>query len=180
MPIFVVFFALLQTIKNPTLEATLYLGIGSNLGDRKENLRVARERIATELGPVRRVSSLYETPPWGITDQPDFLNQALEVHTTLNPEAVLQIILAIEQDMGRQRLRKWGERLIDIDILLYDDLVLVSEQLTIPHPFLHERDFVLAPLTEIAPLVLHPVLRESIQQLFSKFENKNFKKISSE
>ncbi|HMO40297.1 MAG TPA: 2-amino-4-hydroxy-6-hydroxymethyldihydropteridine diphosphokinase [Saprospiraceae bacterium] len=154
--------------------------MGSNLGDRKENLRVARERIATELGPVQRVSSLYETPPWGITDQPDFLNQALEVRTTLEPEAVLQIILTIEQDMGRQRLRKWGERLIDIDILLYDDLVLTSEQLTIPHPFLHQRDFVLAPLAEIAPTAIHPVFQELIYNIFFNFENKIHKKISSE
>ncbi len=148
----------------------LFLGTGSNLGDRKQNLRRAAEYITVRIGRIVKASGIYQTQAWGIEDQPDFLNQVLEIVTDLPPELVLEKILQIEQEMGRKRLVKWRERLIDIDILFYDDLVIQTERMTIPHPFLQDRNFVLAPMTEIAPDFVHPVLQKRMGELlvFSK------------
>ena len=136
---------------------TVYLGLGSNLGNREENLRVARQRIDQLPGVfLTCVSSLYETSPWGIKDQTDFLNQVVQVITELSPQEVLRACQQIESDLGRKREIRWGPRNIDIDILLYGVKVLVEEDLIIPHPYLTERAFVLVPLIELAPGLILP------------------------
>lgn len=143
----------------------LFLHTGSNLGDRHQHLLNANRFIVEEIGEIINASNIYNTKAWGITDQPDFLNQALELQTHLSPQDVLERILAIEKKMGRQREIKWGQRLIDIDILFYDDLIIDTPNLTIPHPYLHYRNFVLKPLVEIAPDFKHPLLEKTVMEL---------------
>ena len=145
----------------------LFLHTGSNLGNRSENLRIAIKFIEQEIGKVLQSSAVYETKPWGIVDQPDFLNQALIIETRLSPFEVLKRILRIEKTMGRKREIKWGERLIDIDILFYNDIIIQTKDLTIPHPYLHHRNFVLIPLLEIAPNLKHPILNSTIRELYA-------------
>lgn len=142
------------------------MSTGSNLGDRLKNLRQARQCIENEIGIIVKASKVYSTQAWGVRDQPDFLNQALEVATERSPQEMLEIIHRIEHRMGRIRTAHWSKRLIDIDILFYEQLVLQTENLTIPHPFLHERNFVLAPLAEIASNFEHPILRQPIALLY--------------
>ena len=143
---------------------TVYLGLGTNLGEREQNLKLAltylRESVAVE-----RVSPIYATPPWGVTDQPDFLNLCAAITTDLEPLPLLTVIKQIEQRVGRVPSKRWGPRLIDIDILLYDDLVYADEQLTIPHAQMTNRAFVLVPLNEIAPDTMHPVRNQTIATL---------------
>jgi len=146
----------------------LYLLTGSNLGDREDFLRQARFGIAERVGVILQASGLYQTEPWGIRDQPDFLNQALLVTTGLSPFAVLDAVKKIEKTLGRMEVLRWGERIIDIDILFYEDLVLESPALTIPHPRLHERNFALAPLAEIAPDFRHPVFEKTVAVLLEE------------
>lgn len=148
--------------------AKVYLLLGGNLGDRPLYLQQARTSIAAQVGQLTRSSNLYETAAWGKTDQPAFLNQVLEVQTAQTPAQVLQSINTIEQELGRVRQEHWGARVIDIDILFYDNLVLQSQRLTIPHPQLHLRRFTLLPLAELTPELVHPVLGESIKQLLEK------------
>ncbi|MCP2044652.1 2-amino-4-hydroxy-6-hydroxymethyldihydropteridine diphosphokinase [Pontibacter sp. HSC-36F09] len=150
----------------------LYLLLGGNLGDRPLYLSQAREQIAAQVGPIVQSSSLYETAAWGKTDQPAFLNQVLEVKTLLSPEQVLQGINQIEQELGRIRHEHWGARVIDIDMLFYDQLVMQSQRLTIPHPQLHLRRFTLLPLSEIAPQLMHPVLNQPVTQLLQDCPDK--------
>ena len=145
-----------------------YLITGSNEGEPARNLQNAALLIETECGRIARRSSLYQTAAWGKTDQPDFLNQVLEIETNLAPEILIQTLLDIELKMGRQRKIKYGPRLIDIDILLYGDLVINQPQLKIPHPHLHQRRFVLEPLNELAPGVVHPVFNKTIGQLLEE------------
>ena len=145
----------------------LYLLLGGNLGDRTLYLQQARESIATQVGSITQTSSVYETVAWGKTDQPSFLNQVVEVETILSQEDVLQTINQIEHDLGRIRVEHWGSRVIDIDILFYDELVQQTQRLTIPHPQLHLRRFTLLPLHEIAPGMIHPVFKKSIAQLLA-------------
>jgi 2-amino-4-hydroxy-6-hydroxymethyldihydropteridine diphosphokinase len=139
--------------------------LGSNLGDKQENLEQARFYIASQAGQIRKQSAVYQTLAWGNTNQPVFLNQVLEIQTDLSPELLLQIINRIEKKMGRERRIRWESRLIDIDILYFNDLVLESEILTIPHPQIGFRRFTLVPLVEIAPDYVHPVLRQTNAQL---------------
>lgn len=143
-----------------------HLLLGGNLGDRLTNLAAARKMIGEKIGTLVKASSLYETQPWGKSDQPEFLNQALEVATELKPEEVLAAIFSIEKALGRQREDKWSARTIDIDILFYDAKVLKTKDLTIPHPHLQERNFVLVPMLEIAPNKQHPVFKKSIEELY--------------
>jgi len=145
-----------------------FLLLGSNLGDRKKNLSTARNAIEISVGDVLKASSIYETGAWGKTNQPDFLNQALKVRTTLSPEDLLAEILKIELTMGRRREVHWGERTIDIDILLYDTAIISLPSLTIPHPQLQNRRFALEPLAEIGGAEIHPVLGLTIQQILEK------------
>ncbi len=143
---------------------TVYLSLGSNIGDREANLRAAIERLK-ELGAVVAVSSFYETEPVDFTAQPWFLNCAVAICTELTPELFLAAIQAIEQEMGRRRIQPKGPRNIDIDILLFGDSVISTPHLQIPHPAMQERRFVLEPLAEIAPDVLHPVLKKTVREL---------------
>ena len=145
---------------------TIYLHTGSNLGDRESYLEQARKLIEERVGEISSTSHLYQTEAWGMTDQPDFYNQALEVQTELVPQEVLFHIKKIEKDIGRKERKKWHERIIDIDILFYEDEKIQTEKLKIPHPHCHERMFVLIPLMEIAGTYVHPVLNRTIEELF--------------
>ena len=141
-----------------------YLSLGSNIGDREAHLRDALARLGAN-GRVVAVSSFYETEPVEFTRQPWFLNCAIALETSQTPRQLMTTLLRIEEEMGRRRVQKKGPRAIDIDILLFDDTIVDSEELTIPHPTMHERRFVLEPLAEIAPELLHPVLKKTIGEL---------------
>jgi 2-amino-4-hydroxy-6-hydroxymethyldihydropteridine diphosphokinase len=142
-----------------------YLLIGGNIGDRQKYLRDATLMINTVVGEVTRTSSIYETAAWGLEDQSFFLNQVLEVKTSLEPADLLSAILNIEEQMGRRRSIKFGPRTIDIDILFYNQKVVKSEKLTIPHPEIQNRKFALVPMNEIAPRLIHPVMNKTISEL---------------
>src|SRR6188474_3091360 len=144
---------------------TAYLLIGGNLGNRKENLLKATSLINEQCGILTRSSSIYETAAWGITDQPAFLNQALEISTSLNARQLLRKILKIEKEMGRIRKEKLGPRIIDIDILLFGNEIHDLRFLKIPHPEMQKRRFVLVPLAEIDSTLQHPVLKKTIAEL---------------
>jgi 2-amino-4-hydroxy-6-hydroxymethyldihydropteridine diphosphokinase len=144
-----------------------YLSLGSNLGDRSHQLQSAIARLA-DLGRVVAVSSFYETEPMEFTGQPWFLNCAVALETTANAEQLMTALLQIEKDMGRQRTQKNGPRTIDLDILLFGDLITNSPALTIPHPAMHQRRFVLEPLAEIAPQARHPQLKKTVQELLEE------------
>jgi len=146
---------------------TAWLGLGTNLGDRQAQLQQALTLLEDQLDRPIRTSPVYETAAWGITEQPAFLNQVVEIETTLGPFGLLNLILEIEQTMGRVRIQKWGERLIDLDILLYDSLSLRSDRLVIPHPYLQERRFVLAPLADLAPHRMVPGIGNTVSRLLA-------------
>ena len=143
---------------------TVYLALGSNLGDRHENLRQAVAALSPQID-IKAKSHIYETDPWGYEDQPKFLNMAVRGQTYLEPEPLLKHLKRLEIALGRQITFANGPRSIDIDILFFDDLILETPLLTIPHPRLHERGFVLLPLMDIAPDLVHPLLKKSIREL---------------
>ena len=149
-----------------------YLLLGSNLGNRLDLLKQARNLIATRLGTITQHSGIYETAAWGLENQQAFLNQVLAVETALIPEELLRQINNLEAELGRVRLERWGARVIDIDILYYDQLVLQTQRLTIPHPELQNRRFTLVPLAEIAPDYVHPALQKSNEQLLEQCSDK--------
>ena len=149
-----------------------YLLIGGNLGNRENNFTIARGYIKQYCGPVTRSSSLYETAAWGKTDQPSFLNQALEIETELHAEHLMTQVLEIEKFMGRERKEKYGPRVIDIDILLFNNEQYDLPFLKIPHPEMQNRLFALTPLAEIAGDIQHPVLKKSIDQLLKECPDK--------
>lgn len=145
--------------------AIALLGIGSNIGDRQANCDSAVEHMKEKGIVLRKLSSSFETEPWGVKDQPMFINMAVEVETFLAPEALLIALKEIEQEMGREVAAKWGPRLIDLDILFYDEMIVDMDDFKIPHPLLHKRAFVLEPLSEIAPGKYHPVFKKTVRQL---------------
>lgn len=147
-----------------------YIGLGSNLGDREENCLTAVRLLAARGLVIKKQSALYETEPWGNEEQPGFINMAIEAETSLEPEKLLVVLKGIEQEIGRQDSYRWGPRVIDLDIILYGDIVINTPLLQIPHPLMHKRDFVLKPLSEIAPDMLHPVIKKAIVKLFSELD----------
>lgn len=158
------------------MKQRIFLGLGTNLGDKKKNLEKAREKIAA-IASVIKSSPIYETPPFGIREQPDFYNQVLEIETNLSPEILLEMILAIEKEMGRVRIIKNGPRIIDIDILFYGNEIIKIESLQIPHPGAAIRPFVLVPLHEIAAEFVHPETRQTVQQLLSAVSQQEIRSI---
>ena len=147
-----------------------YLALGSNLGDKRANLSRAVTLIKERVGRVVCLSHFYETEPWGYASANTYLNAALEVETTLSPQEVLVITQTIERDLGREKKsmnREYFDRPIDIDLLLMDDIVVETDVLTLPHPLMHERLFVMEPMVEIAPTVMHPVLQKTICEIFN-------------
>lgn len=146
---------------------TVYIGIGSNLGDREENCLRAVKLLSEDGLIIRKQSSLYETEPWGLKDQPGFINMAIEAETGLEPLKLLELLKNIEKQMGRNESVRWGPRVIDLDILFYNALVMDTPEFRIPHPLMHERDFVLRPLAEIAPEKEHPVLKKTVREMLS-------------
>jgi 2-amino-4-hydroxy-6-hydroxymethyldihydropteridine diphosphokinase len=153
---------------------TIYLGLGTNLGDRAANLQAAVAGLAKKLN-VTAVSPIYETPPWGITDQPDFLNMCLAAETDLPPNELLALLKTLEKEIGRAPGERWGPRLIDIDLLFYANQIIETEKLTIPHPELPERAFVLRPLVDVAPNFVHPVLGETMAALAAKVDDEGIR-----
>ncbi|MGB1248620.1 MAG: 2-amino-4-hydroxy-6-hydroxymethyldihydropteridine diphosphokinase [Chitinophagales bacterium] len=145
---------------------TVILSLGTNVGNRQLFLENALLSIVKNIGKVVKKSSLYESAAWGEVATTDFLNQVLVVQTEKMPSDVLSIVLQIEKDAGRERNEKWGDRTLDIDILFYEKWIIESEKLIVPHPFLQERRFILAPLYEILPDFEHPVLRKNVKDLF--------------
>ena len=147
------------------MNPNVYLLLGTNLGDRAKNLRVATKSIEQAIGKVAETSARYETAAWGIPDQPSFYNQVIRIDTELGHEPLLRELQAIEQYMGKVKVGHWRERLIDLDILYYNNRLVQTDFLTIPHPELHRRRFTLIPLVEIAPQFVHPRLNKNQQQL---------------
>lgn len=145
------------------------LGLGSNLGDRLKHLEDAIAAL-NEIGAVGEKSKIYETEPWGEEDQPIFLNACISFKTQLSPEELLESVKKIEQNLGRVESYRWGPRAIDIDILFFDNQVVNTQRLTIPHPGLPERAFVLVPLTEISAKIVHPVLNQTVEQLLDAID----------
>lgn len=161
--------------------ATAYLSLGSNSGDRLQFLKGAIKKIEeSHKISIKKASSVYETEPVGHINQGWFLNLVLEVQTSFDPLPLLEHLLAIENQMGRKREAKWGPRNIDVDLLLYDNQLVHSDRLTIPHPQMHKRRFVLMPLAQIAPGVLHPLFKKSAPQLLEACEDKSTVRLYSE
>lgn len=147
----------------------IFIGLGTNVGDKLANLRAALSAIR-EVIKIEKMSSVYKTEPWGYLDQDDFNNMVIEVDTELTPDELLTFLKNTENDLGRKETFRYGPRVIDMDILFYNDLILETERLSIPHPRMVERAFVLAPLNEIAPQAIHPILGLSIQQLAERVD----------
>jgi len=156
-------------------EHTVYLALGSNLGDRLANLKQAIDALTPQM-EVKAKSSVYETPPWGYEDQPKFLNQVVKAKTYLDPEPLLKHLKRLEVALGRQASFPNGPRLIDMDILFYDELILNTSALVIPHPRLHERGFVLLPLMELSPDLVHPFNKKSVREMVAGCDVAGIKK----
>ncbi len=152
-------------MKNQSLVHIIYISLGSNKDEPRKQLLKAKELIAEQIGRIREVSDVYVTKAWGNKKQPDFLNQVMEVETHLHPIVLIKKLLGIELEMGRKRKEKWGARIIDLDLLFYDDCIIRMKNLIVPHPRLHERNFVLFPMLELKPDYLHPEFWQTIREL---------------
>jgi 2-amino-4-hydroxy-6-hydroxymethyldihydropteridine diphosphokinase len=151
----------------------VYLLLGANMGDVRRNIVVALLEIEKHIGTIVAISNIYKTAAWGITNQPDYLNQGIVVDTNFSSTEVLAKALAIEQALGRIRdNKKWEARLIDIDIIFFNNEIIDLPNLKIPHPYMHERKFVLAPIAELNPNFIHPIFNKSIQYLFDNCSDK--------
>jgi len=151
----------------------VYLSLGTNLGNKEENLRTAMTLIEEQVGTITSQSALYASAPWGFDSENTFLNNAISVETSLTPEELLSTTQRIEHTLGRTHKSvdgQYSDRLIDIDILLYDDVVMHTPSLTLPHPLMHRRLFVLEPLSEIAPTMIHPLLQKEIATLYNELK----------
>lgn len=153
----------------------IFLSLGSNLGNRENSLKKAIEKLKDNNIKVIKKSSVIETEPYGFKDQGKFLNLVLEAETDYNPEELLELILRIEEGLGRKREEKWGPRVIDIDIIFYNSLIIDEPNLKIPHSDMHNRFFVLKPLSEIAPDYIHPILKKTIKELLKELSIKEKK-----
>ena len=153
-----------------------FLALGTNLGDREANFQKAIESLPPKVRVINK-SSVYATPPWGYADQPEFLNQVIEIDTALQPLPLLHLLKSVEKDMGREETFRNGPRLIDLDILFYGAEIVEGEVITIPHPRLHERAFVLVPLNEIAPDFIHPVLHQTVHDLLAQVDAEGVRKL---
>lgn len=149
----------------------VFLGLGSNQGNRKENIQTATALIVRYIGKIAKQSHQYETQPWGNPDQDAFINQVIMVNTTLDPRELLEATTRVERELGRIKKEKWGPRIIDVDILFYGKRIIRDKGLEIPHPELHKRAFVLVPLMEIAPELEHPILKQAIDELYMACED---------
>lgn len=152
------------------MESEVYLSLGTNQGNRLCNLSLAIAALPPAVVPLK-CSSVYETPPWGYVQQPSFLNQVLSARTSLAPLDLLDHLKQIEQQIGRKPTFRYGPRLIDLDILFYEDIIFDTTELTIPHPHLHNRAFVLVPLVELAPDLRHPIFGKSISELLAAVDS---------
>lgn len=153
--------------------AEIYLGLGTNLGNKEANLNMAMDEIRKRIGEIVSLSAFYTTEPWGFDSQNSFLNAVCKVCTALSPSEILSLTQAIEKDLGRLKKSvggQYSDRPIDIDILLYDGLVLNTPELVIPHPLMHQRAFVMEPLAEIAPELVHPVLHRSMKEILKEMK----------
>ena len=153
-----------------------YIALGTNMGERLENLRTAIKAFAPEI-TVTAESHIYETPPWGYEDQPAFLNMVVKAETSLGPESLLKNLKQLEVELGREQNFHWGPRLIDLDILFYDNMVIDTPPLVIPHPRLHERAFVLVPLADVAPDLIHPIFQKSVSQLLAEVDRQGILRV---
>jgi len=151
-----------------------YIGLGSNIGDKEKYLKESINKISTEKNiEIVKQSSFIATKPWGYLDQEDFLNAVIEIETTLEPEELMDSLLKIEEELDRERKMKWGPRTIDLDIIMYDDIVSSNEKVILPHPRMHEREFVLTSLNEIAPYLMHPVINKRVFTLLEELNSNN-------
>lgn len=163
------------------LKHLVYIGIGSNQGHRKEYLEKAIKRIKESVGEIRAISPVYETPPWGFKAEQWFYNQVLAIETTLKPTIVLTTLQTIESELGRTRsIEGYSSRTIDLDILFFNSKIIKTETLTVPHPKLHKRNFVLYPMNDIAPNFRHPEFYKTINELLKSSPDKSVCRIAME
>lgn len=163
------------SVEYPAVEAIrgwhkVFVGLGSNIGDCKKNINLAIQKMMSNEIEIIKTSSIYKTKPWGVTEQPDFFNSVIEIKTLFTPLELLKLFQNIEKDLKRERIQHWGPRTIDIDILLYDDLITDLQELTIPHPYMTKRLFVLTPMCEISPYTVHPIENKRIFEIESQLK----------
>jgi len=154
---------------------TVYIQLGSNIGERESFITKSMHKVEDDIGKIITASSIFETTAWGNENQNNFLNSVIEIKTPFDAFTILQKSQEIENNLGRERSNKWGERTIDIDILFYNNKIINTKELTVPHPLIQKRKFVLVPLSEIAPNYMHPILKKNISTLLS--ESKDTQKV---